>query len=413
MDTPNVHDKPPKASEPDIICACGKKYQLFFSYKRHILKHKCRSSSTMLPLTQSPSEPQIQTALPQKPDTTLQNPNMNFGNITSPELETSTNQITQLHDELIAYNSPSPNLNPKTACGFCNKLYSKHNINVHKSKCKHKYKNSYQYKLLVRAGIPDIPETQIEVIELYNKLNDATPQIFLNLPSSITQVDDIESEIPRNGRPRKQRQPTTERNARNTISQIIENQINNNNNTTNNNNITNNNTNNITNNNQQNINIFLNPVCHESTAHITPERQMYIILQRLHAFKAFIDSVYEDPANHNICMSDRKGEQVKYLDAEHGINNDSADNVIGNVAMAHLGQIDNFIETHKNNIPDHRQNDLKFLEAFLLNENNNDSVIKQLNDKVTVLSGSSKILLDKYQKQRAINYINALPEPDE
>lgn len=398
-------------------CPCGQEFSKFRYYKEHIVKQKCRSSSTMLPLTQSSSEPQSQLAPPQNLDATSQNPNMNSGNIISPELETATNQITQLQDELIAYNSPSPNLNPKTVCGFCNKLYSKHNINVHKSKCKHKYKNSYQYKLLVRAGIPDIPETYVEVIELYNKLNETTPQIFLNLPSSITQVDDIESEIPLNGRPRKQRQPTTERNARNTISQFIENQINNttnnNNNTTNNNTTNNNNTNNITNNNQQNINIFLNPVCHESTAHITPERQMYIILQRLHAFKAFIDSVYEDPANHNICMSDRKGEQVKYLDAEHGINNDSADNVIGNVAMAHLGQIDNFIETHKNNIPDHRLNDLKFLEAFLLNENNNESIIKQLNDKVTVLSGSSKILLDKYQKQRAINYINALPEPDE
>jgi len=413
MDTPNVHTKTPNAVKPDIICDCGNKYQHFFSYKRHLLKQKCRSSSTILPLTHSPSEPQIQLALPQNLDATSQNTNMNTGNIISPELETAANQITQLQDELIAYNSTSTNINPKTACNFCNKLYSKHNINVHKSKCKHKYKNSYQYKLLVRAGIPDIPETYIEVIELYNKLNETTPQIFLNLPSSITQVDDIESEIPRNGRPRKVRHPTIERNARNPISQIIENQINNNNTT--NNNTTNNNTNNNTTNNiqQNNINIFLNPVCQESTAHITSERQMYIILQRLHAYKAFIDSVYEDPANHNICISDRKGEQVKYLDAEHGINNGSAENIIGDIAMAHLGQIDNLIETHKPHVPAHRLNDLKFLEAFLLNENNNESVIKQLNDKVTVLSGSSKILLDKYQKQKAIDYINSLPEPDE
>ena len=67
---------------------------------------------------------------------------------------------------------------------------------------------------------------------------------------------------------------------------------------------------------------------------------MYIILQRLHAYKAFLDSVYETPANHNICISDRKGEQVKYLDAEHGINNGSSKNIIGDIAMAHLGQID-------------------------------------------------------------------------
>ena len=393
-------------------CTCGQEFTRFRYYKEHIIKHKCRSSSTILPLMKSPSEPQIQLAPPQNSYATSQNPNMNSGNIISPELETSASQHTQLQDEQVAYNSTSANINPKTQCVFCNKLYSKHNLNAHKLRCKHKYKDCHEYKLLVRAGVTDIPETYIEVQELFCKLNERTPQLFINLPPSITQVDDIESELPRNGRPRKARQQVSEpNNIRNPISQVIKQQINNNtitNNTTNNNNNT---TNNITNNNQQ-INIFLNPVCNESTAHITPERQMYIILQRLHAYKAFIDSVYEIPANHNICISDRKGEQVKYLDEEHGINNGNAQNIIGNIAMAHLGQIDNFIETHKNNIPDHRQNDLKFLEAFLLNENNNESIIKQLNDKVTVLSGSSKILLDKYQKQKAIEYINGLPEPE-
>ena len=81
--------------------------------------------------------------------------------------------------------------------------------------------------------------------------------------------------------------------------------------------------------------------------------------------------------------------------------------------MAHLGHLDNFIETHKNKVPEHRKNDLKFLEAFLINENNNTDVIKQLNDKVVSLSGSAKILLDKYQKQKVIEYINSLPEPDQ
>ena len=413
MDANNNHNNPANTPEPDIICACGKVYQHFFNYKKHVLKYKCRAPSTLLPITQPLSEPQIQTAQPQNPGSTLLNPNINSGNIVRPELESATNQTTQLQDELIAYNSPSPNINPKTPCNFCDKLYSKHNIKAHKLRCKHKYKDCYQYKLLVRAGISDIPETYIEVVELFNKLNETTPQIFLNLPPSITQVDEIENELPRNGRPRKvQRNTQKSNNTTNTTQQFIENQINNTTNNNNTNNNTTNNNNNITNNNQQNINIFLNPVCNESTAHITPERQMYIILQRLHAFKEFIDSVYETPANHNICISDRKGEQVKYLDAEHGINNDSAQNIIGNVAMAHLDKIDNFIETHKNNIPAHRQNDLKFLEAFLLNENNNESVIKQLNDKVTVLSGSSKILLDKYQKQQAIDYINSLPEPE-
>lgn len=129
---------------------------------------------------------------------------------------------------------------------------------------------------------------------------------------------------------------------------------------------------------------------------------MYIILQRLHSFKALIDSVYEVPANHNIHISDRKGEKVRFLDKEHGINNGTARNIIGDVAMVYLGHLDNFIEKHKANIPEHRKDDLKFLEAFLIDEQNNPIVISMLNDKVASLSGSSKILLDRYQKQKVI-----------
>jgi len=381
-------------------CPCGKEFTQFRYYKEHIIKRKCHPLSIESPLITINTP--VGTRL-----TALQNHNTILHNIHQPELETT--QITNGHipPVQIAYKSSHTNINPKTLCIFCNKLYSKHNIKSHKLKCKHKYKDCYQYKLLVRAGITDIPETYIEVVELFNKLNNETPQIFNNLPPSITQVDDIESELPRNGRPKKPR--STKQQPQTLIEQQINQEIGQQkNNTTNNTNTTNN----ITNNNQQNINIFLNPVCHESIAHITPERQMYIILQRLHAFKEFIDSVYETPANHNICITDRKGKEVKYLDKGHGINNGSATNIIGDIAMAHLGQIDNFIETHKDNIPEHRKPDLKFLEAFLLNENNNASVIKQLNDKVSVLSGSSKLLLDKYQKQQAIDYINSLPEPD-
>lgn len=389
--------------EQDIVCACGNVYQYFSSYKRHLIKQKCRSINTEQPKTLHNS------AAP-----TLENTNTNITTNQLPNTETTQNNNGNIQSGNIAYKSANTNANPKTMCNFCNKLYSKHNINLHQQRCPHRYKDSWQYKLLVRAGITDIPETYIEVVELFNKLNIETPQIFTNLPPVISQVDDITAEIRLNGRPKKPR-PTTPQQPQTLIEQQIGQQIGQQINNTTNNNTTNNSntTNNITNNNQQNINIFLNPVCHESVAHITPERQMYIILQRLHAFKAFIDSVYEAPANHNVCITDRKGKEVKYLDKDHGINNGTVKNILGDIAMSHLGQIDNFIETHKDNVPEHRQNDLKFLEAFLLNENNNASVIKQLNDKVSVLSGSSKILLDKYQKQQAIDYINSLPEPDD
>jgi hypothetical protein len=277
--------------EQDIVCACGNVYQYFSSYKRHLIKQKCRSIDPNQPKT-----PLNSTA------TISQNTNTNLTTNHMPNTETKQIINGHIQSGNIAYKSANPNANPKTICNFCNKLYSKHHINTHKQRCPHRYKDSWQYKLLVRAGIMDIPATYVEVVELFNKLNNETPQLFTNLPPSIAQVDDITAEIRLNGRPKKTRptvqQPQTliEQQINQEIGQQIEQQINN---TTNNNTNT---TNNITNNNQQNINIFLNPVCHESVAHITPERQMYIILQRLHAFKAFIDSVYEAPANHNVCI---------------------------------------------------------------------------------------------------------------
>ena len=371
-------------------CVCGKKYTMFRYYKEHILKHKCRLSDSESPLNPT-------NTAPENMNPTLSNPNMNLDNTTQNVPESVQINNEQIYPENVAYKSSHKNINPKATCNFCDKLYSTHHIKTHKLKCKYRYKDCHEYKLLVRAGITNIPETYIEVIELSSKLNETTPQIFMNLPPDRTQLEGLETARQQIGRPRKVKNNTT--------SQVIGKQINN----ITNNNITNNN---ITNNNQQ-INVFINPICQESLAHITPERQMFIILQRLHAFKALIDSVYETPANHNICISDRKGEQVKYLDAEHGINNGNAQNIIGDIAMSHLGHLDNFIETHKNEVPEHRKNDLKFLEAFLINENNNTDVIKQLNDKVVSLSGSAKILLDKYQKQKVIEYINSLPEPDQ
>jgi len=383
--------------QSEHICACGKTFAIFRSYNSHVLKHKCHTKSDIkTPDTSNPS---------QKPDTpTLQKNNTNLVNNPNQVKETILGDIAQIQTEIsekIAYKSSSNHINPKVKCDYCEKLYSNHHIKTHKQRCKHKYKETYEYKLLMRAGIRDIPETYIEVRELFVKLLEDNPGIFNDLPPDSKAFAEFEKGLPQRGRPRKSRPNEEELNI---PRKIYKRQ------TTINNTTNNNTTNNIQQNNiQNNINVFINPVYQESIAHITPERQMFIILQRLHAFKALIDSVYETPANHNIYISDRKGEQVHYLDREHGINNGSSQDIIGNIAMTHLGTLDNFIEANKNDVPTHRQNDLKFLEELLLNEKNNPCVIKQLNDKVMSLSGSAKILLDKYQKQKIIDYINSLP----
>ena len=395
--------------EPNIVCACGKTYKSFYNYKNHLVKRRCQP--------ETPANPPDMPNPPQIPDEIiLENTNTNQVSNPNQVQETTHRDIAHIQTEQlapIAYKSSKTNINPKIKCDYCEKLYSNHHIKTHKQRCKHKYKETYEYKLLSRVGICDIPETYIEVRELYIKLLEDNPRIFNDLPPDRKAFEEFERGLTQRGRPRKTRLDDNQDEELNIHKKIYKrhNTINNTMNNTMNNNTTNNNTTNNTINNiqQNNINLFINPVYQESIAHITPERQMFIILQRLHAFKALIDSVYETPANHNIYISDRKGEQVNYIDREHGINNGSSQDIIGNIAMGHLGTLDNFIEANKQDVPQHRQNDLKFLEDLLLNEKNNPCVIKQLNDKITSLSGSAKILMDKYQKQKIIDYINSLP----
>ena len=349
-------------------------------------------------------------------NSTLLNTNTNSSIIINPNSETTQLDIAQQPPVQIAYKSSHPNIHPKENCKYCNKLYSKHNIKTHKLKCKDKYKESPEYKLLVRASVNDIPGTYIEVRELFVKLNEDNPRLFNNLPPDESAFEEFERGLPQRGRPRKD--------AVSSQSTLNTNTNSNNSNNSNNqkafkrhttiNNITNNN---ITNNNitQNNINVFINPVCQESIAHITPERRLYIILQRLNSFKALIDSIYEAPANHNIYISDRKWKQVKFLDPQHGVNNGEAKNIIGDIAMTHLGHLDNFIETHKQDVPEHRKNDLDFIKAYTLDENNNPKVIKQMTDKVESMHNSSKMLIDKYEKILMAEFITMkeLPEHEQ
>ena len=388
--------------QSETICACGKEFALFRYYKAHFLKHKCQLQT-----------PQNQTNdlihLGNQPEPTLENTNTNLVSNPNQVQETTIRDIPQIPSGIIAYKSSHPNTNPKENCQFCNKLYSRHHIKTHKLKCKDKYKECPEYKLLVRAGIEDIPETYIEVMVLFNKLMEENPRIFTNLPPDRTAFEEFEKGLPQRGRPRK-----------NTLTVQPTNTINHNrnqyrkhttiNNITNNNNNITNNVQNVQNNNnltQNNINVFINPVYHESLAHITPERRLYIILQRLNAFKALIDSIYDEPANHNIYISDRKGEQVKFRDLEHGINNGSSDDIIGNVAMSHLGHLDNLIETHKDEVPEHRKIDLEFIKAYTLDETNNTTLIKEMLNKVDAMHHSAKMLLDKYEKTKMEEFLNA------
>jgi hypothetical protein len=394
------------------ICTCGKEYKLFQSYKRHINKRKCNQNLEDFPLEQPIQEHQTPT---QGLENTNTNPDDNI-------YTQMVNKVLTEEEYKSLDTSPESNKSKSIAnitCIYCNKLYSKHNIKRHQSvHCKHRYKQISQYKQLVKAGVRNIPEDAIEIIELYNKIMDTQPSLLMNIHSRQSTNPGTGQLVNLQTTGQNPGQIQLDANTQNQLVQQLQSHIppagiNNINihNTQNIQNIQNiqNNNSVVQNNNvvQQNINVIINPICRENLSHITPERQKYIILQRKKSIKALIDSIYENLDNHNIFISDRKGKKVKYLDVRHGINNGDAEDIIGDIAMAHLGHLDDYIETHKKDVPEHRKNDLKYLEAFLVDENNNPKVIKQVMDKIECIHNTSKMLLDRYEKMKVDKFITS------
>jgi uncharacterized protein YerC len=76
--------------------------------------------------------------------------------------------------------------------------------------------------------------------------------------------------------------------------------------------------------------------------------------------------------------------------------------------MQHLEYLDNYIQAHKNSLPDQYKNDIKYLEDYLANENNNDTLIYQFFDKVDTISNSSKALLDLHDQQKIHQFVGDL-----
>lgn len=396
------------------ICSCGNEYKLFQSYKNHLIKYKCN-----LKPTESEPDPDESAgeSLTITPSTTPKKTNIQIdkSTIDYSAIPVLTDEERQRLD--ITPPSSKPVIHKKRKCIYCTKEFTKNNIKRHEEVyCKHRYKKLAQYKHLVRAGVQNIPCDTIEIMELYDKLLITQPDVLMNTNIAISHGIERQTNSNIDGINANSRQlATTDSNTKNQITSQLQNQlpiaginninVNNINQTNNIQNINNN----IQNNNivNQNINIIINPVCKEDLTHITPERQLFIILQRKHAIKAFYDTIYENMANHNIIIQDRQGEKVKYLDEQHGINNGETTDVIGDIAMAHIEHLDGFIETHKNDVPEHRKNDLQYLEDYLLDEHNNPKVIKQLIEKIECIHNTSKTLLEKYEKMKVETFLNS------
>ena len=364
-----------------VVCNCGKQYYKFYNYKNHFLKMKCQPKQPM-------SQPESATVTPEPVTITSQIPNINSNNTNTDHTE--NNQHVQ--PKVFKFNRANVERmladRKKVNCEYCEQQYSPSNIARHKQlHCKHRYKVLWEYEQLLKYGIKNIPQTESEVREMYYTMA-------------------YENKLQNNNR----YQPSTS-----TISQ----QIINNNNTQNNSvgvlnqtvNQTVNQTinNNITQNIIQNNIVIIQPVMNEDLSHISIEEQKAIIILRAHAYKKLLDHIYSNRANHNVAFTDKPGKKkVKLLDSKLGVTNGDSYDKLGDISMNHLAYLDNYIQKHKNTLPDQYKNDIKFLEDFITNESNNDTLIYQFFDKVDCISNSAKEMLDLHDKQKINEFVSGL-----
>ena len=363
-----------------IVCNCGKQYYKFYNYKTHFLKMKCQPKQ---PISQP--EPII-TPLEQGHET-LQTSDTNTSNIQQDMAE--NHQPSQ--PKVFKYNRANverilANKN-KVNCEYCEQKYTPSNIARHKQlHCKQRYKSLWEYEQLIRYGIQNIPQTPIEVKELYYKL---AYENKLQTPSQSQPTTNIGQQIVNN--------TNTQNNTVGTVNQTVNQTINNNIN------------NNITQNIIQNNIVLIQPVMHEDLSHISIEEQKEIILLRVNAYKKLLDYLYSNKANHNVCFTDKPSKKkVKLLDKKFGITNGSAYDKLGDISMQHLAYLDGYIQAHKDKLPPQYKNDIKFLEDFITNESNNDELIAQFFDKVDCISTSSRELLDLHDKQKINEFVTGL-----
>ena len=66
--------------------------------------------------------------------------------------------------------------------------------------------------------------------------------------------------------------------------------------------------------------VIIQPIMHEDLSHISIEQQKEIILLRAKSYKALLDHIYSNRANHNVCFTDKPGKKkVKFIDNKLGI----------------------------------------------------------------------------------------------
>lgn len=149
-----------------ISCSCGRTYKQFFSYKKHFMKYKCAVQNIEI-LNKTTSQPIINKSIPPKI------------NVSETQIITNTliksAQNTNVESEFDVDSDTSEesiNMIPtKTTCEYCKKEYTLSNIARHKkTNCKKKYMGMSEYKYLLTLNLPDIPEKEIEIKELYYRL---------------------------------------------------------------------------------------------------------------------------------------------------------------------------------------------------------------------------------------------------
>jgi len=119
------------------------------------------------------------------------------------------------------------------------------------------------------------------------------------------------------------------------------------------------------NNNNLNLNqsFNINPLGQENMDHISEERRIAILRKGINAVGALYEALMEDPANHNVAVTNKRLKKVMYKDRDGKITIGDLHRVINMVATDSIDKIDDFLEKYGNRLPLRDKTILRLMEA--------------------------------------------------
>lgn len=159
-----------------------------------------------------------------------------------------------------------------------------------------------------------------------------------------------------------------------------------------------------TDNSTTNNNICINPVGKEDISHIDPATIVEIMQSGKRAFKRFIDEVYKNPANNNICFVNRKENRVKYMRRDNQIDIANTHEVVNHMLGEYEDKLDDMISDFNEMSDDENLkrilNELSNAQAAGKTDRKYMEIII---NKIIAINEKSKQLLNAFERRQPVN----------